>query len=55
MSALRRVSANACANLAIRGTRYPIEDLGRVYRGKGLRRALLADHGLPIRHGAMLE
>ena len=40
MSSRRRVPDNECANLAIRGTRYPIEDL---------RRALLADDRLPIR------
>ncbi len=49
------VPANEFANLAMRGNRYPIEDLHRLYRDKNLRQALLEGNWLPTRHGAMVK
>ncbi len=49
------VPANEFANLAIRGNRFPIEDLRRIYRDKDLRRSLMENNWLPARHGAMLK
>lgn len=49
------VPANEFANLALRGNRYPIEDIQRLYRDKKLRQALLEGNWLPTRHGAMVK
>jgi hypothetical protein len=49
------VPANEFANLAVRGSQYPLEDIRRVWGDKELRRALMEGNWLPTRHGAMLK